>query len=176
MTQASPAPGGRTAWYQKDGEEAAAAFGVDPAKGLSAAQVAEATRKYGPNALPAEKAPPLWRRFLEEYQTYLQIVLVVAALFSFLIREWGTGMLLVVLTVVNAVVGMREQGKAESAMNALKSMMKAQARVRRDGTESQHAGRGARARGRRAPGGRRPGAGRRPHRLTRARCRSTRAP
>ncbi len=135
-TQASQGPAGGTAWYQQAGEEVASAFGVSLDQGLSAAQVADGTRKHGPNALPAEKPSPLWRRFLEEYRSYLQIVLVVAAVFSFVIREWGTGLLLVVLTVVNAVVGMREQGKAESAMNALKSMMKAQARVRRDGTES----------------------------------------
>ena len=45
--------------------------------------------------------------------------------------------MLIVLTVLNAVVGLRQEGKAESAMNALKSMMKATARVRRDGTESE---------------------------------------
>ena len=41
------------------------------------------------------------------------------------------------LTVLNAVVGLRQEGKAESAMNALKSMMKATARVRRDGVEAE---------------------------------------
>ena len=54
-----------------------------------------------------------------------------------LIAEWGTAVLLVALTVLNAVVGLRQQGKAESAMNALKSMVKATARVRRDGTETE---------------------------------------
>ena len=44
--------------------------------------------------------------------------------------------MLIGLTVLNAVVGLRQEGKAESAMNALKSMMKATARVRRDGAES----------------------------------------
>ncbi|HEY3650737.1 MAG TPA: HAD-IC family P-type ATPase, partial [Streptosporangiaceae bacterium] len=53
------------------------------------------------------------------------------------IKEWSTAVLLILLTVLNAVVGMRQEGKAESAMNALKSMMKATARVRRDGTEAQ---------------------------------------
>ena len=52
---------------------------------------------------------------------------------SLLVAEWGTAVLLLVLTVLNAVIGLRQEGKAESAMNALKSMMKATARVRRDG-------------------------------------------
>src|ERR1700751_3631706 len=66
----------------------------------------------------------------------MQIILVAAAVVSLLIKEWSTAVLLILLTVLNAVVGLRQEGKAESAMNALKSMMKATARVRRDGSES----------------------------------------
>ena len=60
----------------------------------------------------------------------------VAAVVSLAIKQWSTAGILVFLTVLNAVVGLRQEGKAESAMNALKSMMKATARVRRDGNES----------------------------------------
>jgi Ca2+-transporting ATPase len=105
--------------------------------GLSAAQAADLKAKNGPNSLPEEKPKPGWRRFLEEYRSYMQIILVAAAVVSLLIKEWSTAVLLILLTVLNAVVGMRQEGKAESAMNALKSMMKATARVRRDGTEAQ---------------------------------------
>src|SRR5262249_37514617 len=86
---------------------------------------------------PEEKPKPGWRRFLGEYRSYMQIILVAAAVVSLVIKEWTTAVLLLLLTVLNAVVGMRQEGKAESAMNALKSMMKATARVRRDGSESQ---------------------------------------
>ncbi|MFF5012112.1 cation-translocating P-type ATPase [Streptomyces sp. NPDC001165] len=125
------------AWYACSAEEVAAGFGVDPAVGLSSARAAELLRANGPNALPEEKPLPGWRRYLAQYRSYMQLVLVAAAVVSFLIAEWNTGILLVVLTVLNAVVGMRQEGKAESAMNALKSMLKATARVRRDGTESE---------------------------------------
>ena len=67
----------------------------------------------------------------------MQLILVGAAIVSFAIKEWSTGILLVVLTILNAVVGLRQEGKAESAMNALKSMMKVTARVRRDGQETE---------------------------------------
>ena len=76
-------------------------------------------------------------RFLDQYRSYMQIILVVAAGVSFAVKEWSTAVLLVALTVLNAVVGLRQEGKAESAMNALKSMMKATARVRRDGVEAE---------------------------------------
>jgi Ca2+-transporting ATPase len=123
-------------WYARSPEEVAAALGVDPAVGLSAARAADLLAATGPNALPEEKPKPGWRRFLEQYRSYMQIILIVAAVVSLLIKEWSTGVLLVLLTILNAVVGMRQEGKAESAMNALKSMMKATARVRRAGSES----------------------------------------
>ncbi|HEY7594773.1 MAG TPA: HAD-IC family P-type ATPase [Actinophytocola sp.] len=124
-------------WYARTGEDIATALGVDVAVGLPARTAAERLRTNGPNALPEEKPKPTWRRFLDQYTTYMQIILLAAALVSFLIKEWSTGTLLVLLTVFNAVVGLRQEGKAESAMNALKAMMKATARVRRDGTEAE---------------------------------------
>ena len=135
-TGGRPAAAGRN-WYAWTPEDVAAAAGVDPGVGLSAAQAADLKAKNGPNSLPEEKPRPGWRRFLGEYRSYMQIILVAAAVVSLLIKEWSTAVLLILLTVLNAVVGMRQEGKAESAMNALKSMMKATARVRRDGTEAQ---------------------------------------
>ena len=124
-------------WYARSPDEVTAALDVDPAVGLTAARAAELLSANGPNALPEEKPKPGWRRFLEEYRAYMQIILVAAAVVSLLVKEWSTAVLLLLLTVLNAVVGLRQEGKAESAMNALKSMMKATARVRRDGAEAQ---------------------------------------
>src|SRR5690348_2887912 len=124
-------------WYARTAEQVAADLGVDPAAGLPAAKAAELLRANGPNALPEEKPKPGWRRFLDQYRSYMQIILIAAAIVSLLIKEWSTGILLLALTVLNAVIGLRQEGKAESAMNALKSMMKATARVRRGGSEAQ---------------------------------------
>ncbi|MEV6009129.1 HAD-IC family P-type ATPase [Streptomyces sp. NPDC051976] len=124
-------------WYARSPEDVASAFGVAPAAGLSAARVAELRAAHGPNALPEEKPPPAWRRFAEQYRSYMQIVLVVAAVVSLAIAQWTTAILLLALTLLNAVVGLRQEGKAESAMNALKSLLTATARVRRDGAESE---------------------------------------
>ena len=135
-TLGQPATAGRN-WYARSPEEVASDLGVEVAAGLSGAQAAGLLAKNGPNALPEEKPKPGWRRFLDQYRTYMQIILIVAAVVSLVIKEWSTGILLILLTVLNAVIGMRQEGKAESAMNALKSMMKATARVRRDGAEAQ---------------------------------------
>jgi Ca2+-transporting ATPase len=124
-------------WYARSPGAVAAALEVDVDRGLTSEAAAELRRLHGPNALPEEKPTPGWRRFLDQYRSYMQIILVAAAVVSLAIQEWSTAVLLVVLTLFNAVVGLRQEGKAESAMNALKSMMKATARVRRDGTEAE---------------------------------------
>jgi Ca2+-transporting ATPase len=128
---------GADAWYSVPADEVTARLGVDPARGLSGARAAELLEQHGPNALPVERSEPGWKRFLGQYRTYMQIILVGAAIVSLAIKEWSTGALLIVITVVNAVVGLRQEGKAQSAMNALKAMVKATARVRRDGSEAE---------------------------------------
>ncbi len=143
MAAATEAPGAGAkgsaapAWYAQSPDDVTAELGANVASGLTAAEAASRLQKDGPNALPAEKAKPGWLRFVDEYRSYMQIILLVAGIFSMVIGQFHTGVMVLILTVINAVVGLREEGKAESAMNALKSMMKATARVRRDGAEAQ---------------------------------------
>ena len=125
-----------TRWYALSPDEVVSRLSTDVDHGLSSAAAADVLKRTGPNALPEEEPKPGWLRFLDEYRSFMQVILVVAAVVSALIAEWSTALLLLVLTVLNAVVGLREEGKAESAMNALKSMMKSTARIRRDGTEA----------------------------------------
>ena len=124
-------------WYALDPEDVASRLGVDVDSGLSAAEAAERLRRDGPNALPEEKPPSKFRRLLGQYTSYMQIILVAAAVVSLVIKQWSTAIVLFVLSLINAITGLRQEGKAESAMNALKSMMEATARVRRDGVEAE---------------------------------------
>ena len=126
---------GTTRWYSLPAEDVSSKLEVDPGLGLSAQQAAELLERHGPNALPVEQSVPGWRRFVGQYRSYMQMILLGAAIVSLAIKEWSTGVLLIVITVVNAVVSLRQEGKAESAMNALKAMVKATARVRREGSE-----------------------------------------
>ncbi len=122
-------------WYALDPAEIVAKLGVVVETGLSGEEAETRLRRDGPNALPVEQPPSAIRRFLAQYTSYMQIILVGAAVVSLLIKEWTTAIVLIVISLFNAVVGLRQAGKAESAMNALQSMMKATARVRRDGAE-----------------------------------------
>ena len=71
---------------------------------------------------------------MRQYRDPMQIVLLVAGIGSiYPIKEYGTGILIVFLTLFNAVLGLRQEGKAAEAVAALQKMMIIKARVRRDG-------------------------------------------
>ena len=99
-----------TRWCARTIDDVARDLGVDVDAGLSAARAAELLVQNGPNALPEEKPKPGWRRFLDQYRSYMQIILIAAAIVSLLIKEWTTAVLLLALTVLNAVIGLRPEG------------------------------------------------------------------
>ena len=131
------APDDRRGGTRSSPDDVAERLGVDPAVGLSAAKAAELLQKDGPNALPAEKAVPGWRRFLEQYRSlHADHPAHRRRRCRWPSASGARAPCCSLLTVVNAVVGLRQEGKAESAMNALKSLTKKTARVRRDGVEA----------------------------------------
>ncbi|GAA1793117.1 cation-transporting P-type ATPase [Nocardioides hankookensis] len=115
-------------------DQVAASLGVDVAQGLSAAEAASRLASLGPNALAGGKQEPAWRAFLRQYEDFMQLVLLAAALVNQLVtQDTGTTVVLAGLTVFNAVIGLRQEAKAEESVKALSQMMKTIARVRRDG-------------------------------------------
>jgi Ca2+-transporting ATPase len=129
------APGGDgTAWHALSADSVLSAEQVDQREGLSSAEVQARTQRFGPNKFDSGKAEPRWRAFLRQYADPMQIVLLVAGVGSlYPLKELGTGILLLALTVFNAVLGLRQEGKAAAAVAALQQMMIVRAKVRRDG-------------------------------------------
>jgi len=125
----SPSP----AWHTLTVAEALRQQGVDAATGLSTAEAEARLKKYGANAFTAEKKEPGWRVFLRQYQDPMQILLLVATVASLLIKEWGTALLLLALTLLNAFMGLSQEGKAEASVAALQKMMIVKSKVRRGG-------------------------------------------
>ena len=90
--------------------------------------------KYGPNKFAAAEKEPTWRRFLRQYADPMQIVLLVAGIMClFLPGQVATAVVLILLTLLNAFLGLNQEGKAEASVAALQKMMVVQAKVRRDG-------------------------------------------
>ena len=124
----------RNTWYDLSPEEVATRLGVDPARGLSAMEVTRRRQEHGSNVLAAKKAESGLQAFLRQYQDLMQIILVGAAIVNQVVTgETGTTIVLVGLTIFNAVLGLRQEAKAEASLSALEKMLKDIARVRRDG-------------------------------------------
>ena len=117
-----------------DVDEVARQLGVDPARGLSAEEARSRLQSHGPNRLAGGKKETGWRAFLRQYEDFMQVILLGAALVNQLVTgDTGTTVVLAGLTVFNAVIGLRQESKAEESVKALAQMMKTIARVRRDG-------------------------------------------
>jgi Ca2+-transporting ATPase len=128
----------KSKWYAMTPEAAAQQLGVDPAKGLTAAEAQKRLGQYGRNELAAKKKEPGWRAFLRQYKDFMQIILISAAIVNQVFTgQWNTTLVLVGLTVFNAVLGLNQESKAEASLAALQKMMKSIARVRRDGQASE---------------------------------------
>jgi P-type Ca2+ transporter type 2C len=137
MTTATPPlanpPGQETAWHVLSIEDALQKQDVAAASGLSQAEAESRLQTYGPNAFAQAKKEPGLVRFLNQYRDPMQIVLLGAAVISIIINEWSTALLLIVLTLFNAFLALRQEGKAEASVAALQKMLIVKSKVRRDG-------------------------------------------
>jgi P-type Ca2+ transporter type 2C len=125
-------------WHVLAGADAAQALGVDVGRGLSGDEAAKRREEHGPNKFAEAKPEPRWHAFLRQYRDPMQIVLLIAGLGSIWpLHELGTGLVIIFLTLFNAVLGLRQEGKAAEAVAALQKMMIVKARVRRDGRLTQ---------------------------------------
>jgi Ca2+-transporting ATPase len=125
-------------WHALTRETAAQELGVEPEHGLTSAEASERLTRYGPNRFAEAKTESRWHAFLRQYRDPMQIVLLVAGLISiYPVKQPGTGIAILLLTLLNAVLGLNQEGKAAAAVSALQKMMIVKARVRRDGALAQ---------------------------------------
>jgi Ca2+-transporting ATPase len=123
-----------TAWHGLTADEACARLGVDPRSGLDAGEVERRREQAGPNKLAEAEREPGWHAFLRQYRDLMQLVLVGAAIVSMLaLQEFSTGIVILGLTVVNAILGLNQEGKAAESVAALQKMLVIKAHVRRGG-------------------------------------------
>ena len=129
--------------HSKKREEIISELETNPEKGLSSSQVAEKRERYGENKLKEKKKKTTLSRFLDQFKDVMIIILLIAAVISFAIvcveRNWGElfePALILIIVILNAVMGVMQESKAEKALDALKNMSAPHARVIRDGKEA----------------------------------------
>ena len=134
-TETAPTPPDNgTCWHALSRDEAAHELNVQPDRGLTSDEAAERLARYGPNRFAEAKTESRWHAFLRQYQDPMQIVLLAAGIISiYPVKQPGTGIVILLLTLLNAALGLSQEGKAAAAVAALAKMMIVKARVRRDG-------------------------------------------
>ena len=119
---------------QKNLNELEKEFNSNLQCGLTNEQVEKNRELYGKNALEEKKKTPMILKFLAEFKDPLIIILMVAAVVSVLVdpHEWIESVIIMVVVLINAILGLYQENKAEKSLEALKKMSAATCKVIRD--------------------------------------------
>ena len=101
--------------------------------GLQATEAVRRLERYGPNRLPEAPSRTSLMRLLAQFHNLLIYVLLVAALIAGAMAHWVDTTVILGVVLVNTVIGFVQEGKAEDALRAIRSMIPSQAMVLRDG-------------------------------------------
>ncbi|CAO3616058.1 unnamed protein product [Mucor hiemalis] len=127
--------------FVKSPEEVCHFFKVDSSKGLDSTQVKEQQKKFGKNELPEEESTPLYKLILEQFQNQLVLILLGAAVVSFVLaifedQDTATAFVepavILIILIANATVGVLQESSAEKAIDALREYSPDEAKVVRD--------------------------------------------
>ena len=123
-------------------EEILRKYSVDPEKGLGSTELLTAKERYGQNKLQEKKKKTNFQRFCDQFKDVMILILIIAAAVSFTIvcveQNWGElfePVLILVIVILNAIMGVVQESKAEKALDALNNMSAPHARVLRGGEE-----------------------------------------
>ena len=119
-------------WHTLSKDEVARLLKTDCESGLTSGEARRRLQRYGPNKL-AEKPPkPKWLIFLQQFQDFMVMVLLVATAVSALLGEIADAAAIAAIVMVNAVLGYMQEAKAEASLAALKQLTAPRAKVLRD--------------------------------------------
>ena len=120
--------------YQQSEQEVLTALHVDSTKGLSSQEVKTRLDQYGPNTLESKEQTTWLQKFINQFKDFMIIVLIIAAVVSWLVsHELSDMIVILVVVLLNALMGVFQENKAEEAINSLKKMASPAAHVLRDG-------------------------------------------
>jgi magnesium-transporting ATPase (P-type) len=111
-------------------------------RGLSADEARKRLESVGPNELPGPEKTSLLRRFLKHFHDTLIYILLGAAAVTAIFEHWIDTFVILAVVLINALIGLIQEGKAERALEGIRKMLSSHARVMRDGQWSEIAAEG----------------------------------
>ena len=119
-------------WHTLTPEAATTAFDVNATRGLATPEADARLARYGENKLIEAKPRPLWLKFFDQFKNILVIVLLFAATLAWVIGDLKDAVVILVVVLFNASLGFYQERRAEQTLAALKDMLAARTRVRRN--------------------------------------------
>jgi magnesium-transporting ATPase (P-type) len=129
---ADPTADGIT-WHAVAVDDVVKRFATDIGKGLEADEAAKRLQKYGPNRLPEGKRRGPFMRFLSQFNNILVYVLLGAGFTKLMLNLWVDAAIIFGVVILNALLGFFQEGKAEKALESIRNMLSAEARMLRGG-------------------------------------------
>lgn len=124
-------------WYRTSTRDVLKELSADPEAGLSASAVETRLSEYGRNELKEEKKKPFIKKLAEQFLDPMIIILLLAAIISGVVGEAVDSVIILAIVIVNALLSIFQEGKAEEAIAALKKMSSPTVKVVRDGRISE---------------------------------------
>ena len=123
-------------WHSKSLQTVLDELEVSPQAGLSSSEASRRLEKYGSNELKGAEKESLLMRFLDQMKDPMIIVLLIAAVLSFVssgFTDWVDSVIILLIVIVNAVISISQEDNAEKALEALRQMSAPLAKVVRGG-------------------------------------------
>ncbi|MBP8974957.1 MAG: HAD-IC family P-type ATPase, partial [Anaerolineae bacterium] len=120
-------------WHAISVTEALQLLQTDRTKGLTPQEASDRLARIGPNALREQPRPTFWHRLLAQFQSFVIYVLIFAALLSAALGDWIEAVVILAIVVLNATLGVIQEGKAEESLAALRRLASPEATVIRGG-------------------------------------------
>ena len=124
-------------WYNKSKDEILLELSTNENLGLSEQEVGLRIEKYGKNELEAQSKKSFLAKLLAQFADFLIIILIVAAVISAAVGEVEDSIVILAIVVINAILGIYQEGKAEKSVEALQKMSAPNAKVLRDGKQTE---------------------------------------
>ena len=123
------------ALYSRTIEDILNQLETDSSKGLTADEAEQRLKKLGANALTEEKKESLLQKFLNQFKDFMVLILIAASLVSGLLGELADSIIIIAIVIINAGLGVYQEGKAEKAIESLQKMSAPHARIMRGGQQ-----------------------------------------
>lgn len=121
-------------WYSLSTEEVKSKLNTDIEKGLEKDEVEKRRIQYGKNEIVSKNKKPIWKMILEQFTDFMIIVLIIAAIVSGVVNhEFTDSIIILVIVVLNAIIGVVQEIKAQKSLDSLKELSAPHCKVVRNG-------------------------------------------